>query len=266
MELKGIRKYILGFGVLVLSLVVTAFLSAANLSSATNLAIDLISLQEVVQASEEISRAMEDERIAIGQYPLTGNEDLLTRIEDDQKTFEENWEVIVRNLGQDQAQLIDDLEKAHNTYKGLLNDVITEYQSNPGDNDSADRLKDAINYYLQYVNPKFSALTEPELAKLTARIEQEKTTIARRQAGAVIIFVLSVLVGVGVIVAVTGVMILSRRVIQSITQIVDAANAISRGDLDVPIDVEQGGEMGELAKAIDRMRTSLKAAIERLRR
>jgi HAMP domain-containing protein len=73
-------------------------------------------------------------------------------------------------------------------------------------------------------------------------------------------------VGVSVIVAVTGVMILSRRVIQSITQIVDAANAISRGDLDVPIDVEQGGEMGELAKAIDRMRTSLKAAIERLRR
>jgi len=266
MELKDIRKYIIGFGVLVLSLVVTAFLSAANLSSATNLAIDLISLQEVVQASDEIFYAMEDERIAIGQYPLTGNEELLTRIDNDQIIFEENWEVIVRNLGQEQPQLIAEIEQAHNTYKGLLNDVITEYQSNREDNDSADKLRDAINYYLQNVNPKFSDLSEPALAKLTTRIEQEKATIARRQAGAVFIFILSVLVGIVVVAAVFGVMILSRRVIQSITQIVDAANAISRGDLDVAIDVEQGGEMGELANAIDRMRTSLKAAIERLRR
>jgi HAMP domain-containing protein len=36
--------------------------------------------------------------------------------------------------------------------------------------------------------------------------------------------------------------------------------------MDVMIDVEQGGEIGELARAIDRMRTSLRAAIERLRR
>jgi HAMP domain-containing protein len=36
--------------------------------------------------------------------------------------------------------------------------------------------------------------------------------------------------------------------------------------MDVPIDVDQTGEIGELAKAIERMRTSLKAAIERLRR
>jgi HAMP domain-containing protein len=34
----------------------------------------------------------------------------------------------------------------------------------------------------------------------------------------------------------------------------------------VAIDVGPGGEIGELAASIDRMRTSLKAAIERLRR
>jgi HAMP domain-containing protein len=62
------------------------------------------------------------------------------------------------------------------------------------------------------------------------------------------------------------VIVFSRRMIQAIQAIVDAANAISRGDMDVPIDVEQGGEIGELAQAIDRMRTSLRAAIERLRR
>ena len=54
--------------------------------------------------------------------------------------------------------------------------------------------------------------------------------------------------------------------INSINDIVNAANAISRGDMDVQIDVDQIGEIGDLAQAIDRMRTSLRAAIERLRR
>ena len=58
----------------------------------------------------------------------------------------------------------------------------------------------------------------------------------------------------------------TNRMLNAIHRIVDAANSISRGDLDVPIDVAQGGEIGEMAQAIERMRTSLKAAIERLRR
>jgi HAMP domain-containing protein len=60
--------------------------------------------------------------------------------------------------------------------------------------------------------------------------------------------------------------IFSRRMINAINEIVDAADSISRGDMDVPINTDQVGEIGDLAKAIERMRTSLKAAIERLRR
>jgi HAMP domain-containing protein len=75
-----------------------------------------------------------------------------------------------------------------------------------------------------------------------------------------------VVAGLAVVVQVAAAVIFSRRMITSIQGIVDAANSISRGDMDVLIDVDQTGEIGELAKAIDRMRTSLKAAIERLRR
>jgi HAMP domain-containing protein len=45
-----------------------------------------------------------------------------------------------------------------------------------------------------------------------------------------------------------------------------AAESISRGDLDSPIIAETGDEMEDLARSIERMRVSLKAAIERLRR
>ncbi len=61
-------------------------------------------------------------------------------------------------------------------------------------------------------------------------------------------------------------LVFSTRLMNSMTSIIDATNAISRGDLDIPIEINQAGEIGELAKAIDRMRASLKAAIERLRR
>lgn len=39
---------------------------------------------------------------------------------------------------------------------------------------------------------------------------------------------------------------------------------ISLGDLDTKVEVQAGGEIGELAGAIERMRTSLKMIIERL--
>ncbi len=266
MELKSLRKYILTFGVVILVLVVTAFISAANLSTALATTIDLISLQEVVQATENIQAALTEERVAIGQYPLTGNDELLTRIDAAQAEYDQSWEVIIKNRGDEQAQVIADIEEVRGEYKSMLDEVIAEYQSDPDENNSAAALRDAINYYLQNVDPKFSDLSEPEMEKLAARVELEKATANRKWIGSRIVLVLSILVGISVVIAVTAAIIFSQKLLQSMTSIIDAANSISRGDLDVPIDVEQGGEIGELAKSIDRMRTSLKAAIERLRR
>jgi HAMP domain-containing protein len=81
-----------------------------------------------------------------------------------------------------------------------------------------------------------------------------------------VVLVLSIIVGVAMVAQVVAALIFSQRMVNSMAKIVEAADAISRGDLDVAIDVGPGGEIGELAASIDRMRTSLKAAIERLRR
>ena len=58
----------------------------------------------------------------------------------------------------------------------------------------------------------------------------------------------------------------SRSVILPIRHLSEVANKISMGDLDVPIAVKATGEVGVLAEAIERMQTSVKAAIERLQR
>ncbi len=266
MLLKNIRRGLILFGAIVLVLVVTAFFSAANLNRSTNLTIDLIGLQEVAQASDNISEMLDEERISIGQYPLSGNEEILTRISLAQESYDQNWNLIVNNLGDKQPQLIADIESARGTYKAMLDEIISEYQSNPADNQSANILKDAINYYLQNLSPKYSDLIEPELAELSRLTEIERASARTNSFVAQSVLVLSVIVGIAVIFVVISATIFSRRLLNSITEIINAANAISRGDLDVPIAVNQTGEIGDLAKAIDRMRTSLKAAIERLRR
>jgi HAMP domain-containing protein len=55
-------------------------------------------------------------------------------------------------------------------------------------------------------------------------------------------------------------------VIKPIIELAAAADAMSRGQLDLPIAVRSDDEIGELARSIERMRASLKAAITRLSR
>ena len=58
----------------------------------------------------------------------------------------------------------------------------------------------------------------------------------------------------------------SRLVIRPVRQLSEIANKISMGDLDTPIQIKATGEVGVLAESIERMQTSVKAAIERLQR
>ena len=58
----------------------------------------------------------------------------------------------------------------------------------------------------------------------------------------------------------------SRSVIRPIIYLSEVADKISMGELDTPIQIEAKGEVGALAESIERMQTSVKAAIERLQR
>jgi HAMP domain-containing protein len=58
----------------------------------------------------------------------------------------------------------------------------------------------------------------------------------------------------------------SRTVIRPIHYLSEVADRISMGDLDTPIRIKAKGEVGLLAESIERMQTSVKAAIERLQK
>jgi len=58
----------------------------------------------------------------------------------------------------------------------------------------------------------------------------------------------------------------SKSVVRPIRYLSEVADKISMGDLDTPISVKAKGEVGLLAESIERMQTSVKAAIERLQK
>ena len=58
----------------------------------------------------------------------------------------------------------------------------------------------------------------------------------------------------------------SRSVIHPILRLAEVADKISMGELETPVQVEAKGEVRVLAESIERMQTSVKAAIERLQR
>jgi HAMP domain-containing protein len=60
--------------------------------------------------------------------------------------------------------------------------------------------------------------------------------------------------------------LVARTISAPIRSLTRAAEKISLGEIDRPIDVKGGGEIGELAASLERMRFSIKAAMNRLRR
>jgi HAMP domain-containing protein len=77
-----------------------------------------------------------------------------------------------------------------------------------------------------------------------------------------IILLTAVCLGVATVLSV----FIAGSVIKPIIELAATADAISRGQLDIPITPRSDDEFGELARSIERMRASLKAAITRLSR
>ncbi|HQR38631.1 MAG TPA: HAMP domain-containing protein [Blastocatellia bacterium] len=71
---------------------------------------------------------------------------------------------------------------------------------------------------------------------------------------------------VALLLAVAGAVFGARKLTRPIVELTEAANRISLGELDVPIAVTTDDEIGTLGESLDRMRISLKQAIERLRK
>jgi HAMP domain-containing protein len=90
----------------------------------------------------------------------------------------------------------------------------------------------------------------------------EDVEIAVKRSPKPLLIILSALVILGSLFFI----LLARTISTPIKILTEAAHRISLGELDLRIDTSKGGELGELANSLDRMRFSIKSAMDRLRR
>lgn len=74
------------------------------------------------------------------------------------------------------------------------------------------------------------------------------------------------LIGVAVAAGIVLVFLLARWIIRPLLGLAVVADKISKGHLDTPVAIDSPDEIGELARSLERMRASLKAAMSRLSR
>jgi HAMP domain-containing protein len=97
---------------------------------------------------------------------------------------------------------------------------------------------------------------------IQATVDRMQAQYAGRYGSRFLIFLAIVLIDLAVLLVV--IYAFSSSIIRPIRRLAEAADRISMGDLEAPINVEGEGEVARLAQSIERMRTSVQTALERL--
>ena len=97
---------------------------------------------------------------------------------------------------------------------------------------------------------------------ILGKVGQMQDAYAARYKNRFLFFLAIVLVDLGVLLGI--IYVYSASVVRPIRHLSEVADQISMGDLEVTVDVEGKGEVARLGQSIERMRTSVKTAMERL--
>lgn len=252
------RKLGIGLGIPLVLLVLIGVGVFLGLNTLTNATRDSITALQTIEFVERGMRLLLMERTSLSHHIATGEE---TALADLREEYNQQWTNIVENSSAQYSDYLSDIEQAVAIYHQYLENAQSAYESNP--NDISGTLLDideADIFFIQIVRPAMDELlsvVEVEQNQLLNVIGSQITNIMR---------IAIIVVAIGIIIGILSALTISRGLTSAALYLSSAAESISRGDLDSPIVADTGDEMEDLARSIERMRVSLKAAIERLRR
>jgi methyl-accepting chemotaxis protein len=261
MRLTIARKLWLAFAIMLVLLAVVGVLAVATLNAARVAVADLIEMQGAAQALDRSSEQMLLERAALDRYFTTGEDRYATSAQAAKDAYSEAWATVrdyglAEGLGQ-----VEDVGNRAFAYHAVLQRALDAYAASP-DQLAAPSME--LDLADEYYNTLYTSARDQLSSEMRARVLAAQDYVGRQLTAMTIA---AVTVGVmALVIAVVLAYVISRGLTRAARQLATAAESISRGDLDVAVEVKTGDEMQDLAESIERMRASLKAAIERLRR
>ena len=254
----GVR---LGTGFLVMLLLV-ASAGVASIIAFGRLA-DLVTT--LAQESDEV-RSITDIRVGVAEADAALERAMATGLEDDVAIARSRQAelqgmvavyVQVKRTGGSEDELLERLELAQQYFAQTFDSYLdaAALTADLGPQAFSQRQELAVDPYLSILNEVEGEATERMGAALDATQGAQSSLLLMMVAFTLI----AALIGVGMAVGIT------RSVTVPVRQLVQAADQISTGDLDAAMEVGSRDEIGELADSMERMRVSLKAAMDRLR-
>lgn len=259
MKLSIATKLSIAFGLVLALLAAVGLLGVASLNRARAGAQELADSQVVLEGIDRSVEYLLRERVALGHVWATGQIQRTADAEEARAEFEAAWEVVRTYRAADSPNMVRAVELGYEIYDSALQEAVALYEANPDDLAAVmARVREADGIFYNALEPATEQLRERELAK----VEQVQASVDNLVT--VMVTVASIAGLSALIVAGVAAYLISRGIIKAAAHLSLAADNISRGDLDVPIEVSTGDEMQALAESIERMRVSLKAAIELL--
>jgi methyl-accepting chemotaxis protein len=156
------------------------------------------------------------------------------------------------------AELAQRLETSHLEFNDLYEEVRGKLQTREPVNreEFAERLDRVVKDYTTVLDD-----LQSEFDKNMGSTLEEAGRIQTRT--------LSLVAGFTIAAAILGVVLawgITRSVTRPVRRLVEVADNISMGDLDMPVEVTSRDEIGELQESIERMRVSLETVLERLKK
>lgn len=261
MRLTIARKLWLAFAIVLVLLAVVAVLAVSTLNAARDAVAYLIDIHRVVEAIDRSTEQMLQERGALAEYFTTGEDQFSLEAQEALSAQSASW-LIVKEYGVRQGvEGVQMVEDAAFVYHGILGTARAIYEENPEELTAAFQQLDVADDYYSYVYaPHRHQLSADIGARVAAAQEYVGRQLTAMRAIAVVVGALAL------VIATASAYAISRGITRATRHLSAAAESMSRGDLDVAIEVKTGDEMQDLAESLERMRASLKAAIERLRR
>ena len=252
----------LGLGFLIMLLLVAAA-GSASIITVRRLA-DLTAIMsrqsDGVRRITDIRVGVAEADVALQRAVAAGTEGEIaiarlwhSKLQDSVKVYLES-----KGTGSSEAEMLERLETAQQafdaTFETYLNPPLPSASLDPR---AFSQRRDLVVY------PYLSILAEIE-SEATNRMVRALEEIQRAQSSLLLMMigftVIAALIGAGLAVGIT------RSVTVPVGQLVKVADQISMGDLDAAMEVHSRDEIGELADSMERMRVSLKAAMERLKK
>lgn len=261
MRLTIARKLSIAFGIVLVLMAAVALVGVVSLNRASAAAEEITESQVVMQSADRSLEYLLWERVELGRAWTRGETVHIARADEMRAEFEAAWQVVVTHRGEKYGTMMDTIEREHALYEELLKEAVALFEANPNDLPAVlDKVGEADDFFYRTVEPATQLVRQEEQATVQQIQASLRASVNR------MVTVAAAAGVIALIAATVAAFTIGRGISRAASQLSLAADSISRGDLDVPIELKTGDEMETLAESIERMRTSLKAAIERMRR